>query len=463
MASDLSLRLADQVNGGQLIASVCFNLTKWIQNQCKQQDNYPDHLEANHHSHHQHSNVLNYLSREQQVALISSSTTMTGVDSMLNSNKLYNLTQDNSIMPSRAFNQSELLASSSLAASPLTKLVSNHLLEPLQRLDNKLNYYFSDIWIDSGDERTSKLPFMGAGPWKLIYATLLYLYLIKWLLPKLMRPLKPLELNWPIRLYNLLMVMSNIWAFYHGARILKFGVRCFGCETINHRDYSPQAIELLYYGWLFFLSRLIEWFDTIFFVLRKKERQVTKLHVFHHSFVPLISWTYLKYHPGYTVAFFPLVNTFVHSIMYTYYLLATFGPAIQPYLWWKRYLTSLQIAQFVLILIQLASIPLTVGDKCHYPRGFLYVAFAGAILFLWLFYTYYVDTYSKQQHQRPSTNANQLEENHKSQSKVTQKLENGHKTMSYMREGSSRALSDAIDNAILCENPLNYRKHKKVA
>lgn len=358
---------------------------------------------------------------------------------------------------------------------PLSQFAADHLIKPMHAFESKLNYFFYDIWQETGDERTNKLPFIGAGPWKLLYATLVYLYLIKWLLPRLMRSKRPFELNWIIRVYNLLMVLSNIWAFYHGTRILSFGLKCFGCETIDHKDYSPSAIELLHYGWLFFLSRLIEWLDTIFFVLRKKDKQVTKLHVFHHSFVPLISWTYLKYHPGYTVAFFPFVNSFVHSIMYTYYFLATFGVKLQPYLWWKRYLTSLQIAQFVLILIQLASIPLTGNDTCQYPRGFLYVAFAGAILFLWLFYTYYVDTYTKGCAEMATTITTTVKANsqrrdsaisltepsaiardatqQRQKPRRTSMRETMHNTMGQhqfcnQREGSSKALADAIENAI---------------
>lgn len=313
--------------------------------------------------------------------------------------------------------EAESLQSISQNAWPLTRIATNYLVEPMQYVDAKLDYYLTDIWLKNGDERSSKLPFMAGGPWKLIYATLVYLYLIKWLLPKVMRRYESaLELNWLIRAYNLMMVLSNMYVFYHGAYLLEWGSKCFGCEIINHKDYSAQAMELLHYGWMFLLSRLVEWLETIFFVLRKKERQVTKLHVFHHAFVPMICWTYLKFHPGYTVAFFPLVNTFVHTIMYTYYLLATFGPKVQAYLWWKKYLTSLQIAQFVLILIQLATIPLSSNANCHYPRGFLYVAFAGAILFLWLFYTYYMDTYKSK--------------------------------CSSPREGNSRSLAETIDNAI---------------
>lgn len=329
---------------------------------------------------------------------------------------------------------------------PLSKFMLDYALEPMQKIDRHLDYYFSDIWTQNGDKRSSSLPFMSAGPWKLIYATIVYLYLIKWLLPRTMQNLRPFELNWAIRCYNLLMVISNIYAFYHGARILQFGRKCFGCEVINHKDYSPEALELLHYGWLFLTSRLVEWLDTIFFVLRKKQRQVTKLHVFHHSFVPILCWTYLKFNPGYTVAFFPFVNSFVHTIMYTYYFLATFGPKIQPYLWWKKYLTSLQIAQFVLILIQLTTIPLSSNEQCQYPRGFLYVAFAGAILFLWLFYTYYIDTYNTSK-PTVSTAATPIS----SSSSTTFGPRNSCRLIRrriYVREGSSRALSEAIDNAI---------------
>jgi hypothetical protein len=32
--------------------------------------------------------------------------------------------------------------------------------------------------------------------------------------------------------------------------------------------------------------------------------------------------------------------------MYSYYLLAALGPEVQKYLWWKKYLTTLQIVSY---------------------------------------------------------------------------------------------------------------------
>lgn len=38
-----------------------------------------------------------------------------------------------------------------------------------------------------------------------------------------------------------------------------------------------------------------------------------------------------------------VVNCAVHTIMYFYYAIAALGPAYQKYLWWKKYLTTIQL------------------------------------------------------------------------------------------------------------------------
>lgn len=37
------------------------------------------------------------------------------------------------------------------------------------------------------------------------------------------------------------------------------------------------------------------------------------------------------------------MNAAIHVLMYLYYGLAAFGPKIQKYLWWKKYLTIIQM------------------------------------------------------------------------------------------------------------------------
>lgn len=41
--------------------------------------------------------------------------------------------------------------------------------------------------------------------------------------------------------------------------------------------------------------------------------------------------------------FHALLNCVVHVIMYTYYGLTAMGPKYQKYLWWKKYLTTIQL------------------------------------------------------------------------------------------------------------------------
>lgn len=43
------------------------------------------------------------------------------------------------------------------------------------------------------------------------------------------------------------------------------------------------------------------------------------------------------------------LNSFVHIIMYSYYFVAGLGPEFQKYLWWKKYLTLLQLVSNISI------------------------------------------------------------------------------------------------------------------
>lgn len=97
--------------------------------------------------------------------------------------------------------------------------------------------------------------------------------------------------------------------------------------------------------YIYFLAKLTELLDTVFFVLRKKDSQISFLHLYHHTVMPLISWGCTKYFPGGHGTFIGVVNSFVHIIMYSYYMMAAMGPKYQKYLWWKKYITTLQLVK----------------------------------------------------------------------------------------------------------------------
>lgn len=95
--------------------------------------------------------------------------------------------------------------------------------------------------------------------------------------------------------------------------------------------------------YIYFLAKMSELLDTVFFVIRKKERQITFLHLYHHTVMPMISWGATKYYPGGHGTLIGVMNSFVHIIMYSYYMLAAMGPQFQRYLFWKKYITTLQM------------------------------------------------------------------------------------------------------------------------
>ena len=62
--------------------------------------------------------------------------------------------------------------------------------------------------------------------------------------------------------------------------------------------------------------------DSFFMVLKKKNNQLTSLHVIHHAIMPMVSWIFLKYVGGGHSTFFMFLNMGVHVVMYFYYLMS---------------------------------------------------------------------------------------------------------------------------------------------
>ena len=89
---------------------------------------------------------------------------------------------------------------------------------------------------------------------------------------------------------------------------------------------------------------------------------------------------------------FGILNSFVHTIMYSYYALAAFGPTIQPYLWWKRYITQIQITQFAIFITY--SLILT-KFQSGYPSFWFWCGFIQSPIFFYLFTSFYIKSYQQ--------------------------------------------------------------------
>ncbi|CAG2164599.1 unnamed protein product, partial [Oppiella nova] len=226
--------------------------------------------------------------------------------------------------------------------STISSFVNNLVTFSAQTVDT-IDYYSHQYWIDAADPRTKHFPLVEGGIWKILLIMSCYLLLIKKILPEFMRNRKPYVLRGPILAFNSLMVAINAYFFFLIVQNLEYGRRFLNFQYPDRHDFSAKTLWELNLGWWGWMSRFLDMVDTMFFVLRKKNNQITFLHVYHHTAVPFLGWFSMKINPlAPIIGLFGLFNTAIHVVMYSYYALASFGPQMQPYLWWKRYITQMQ-------------------------------------------------------------------------------------------------------------------------
>jgi len=95
-------------------------------------------------------------------------------------------------------------------------------------------------------------------------------------------------------------------------------------------------------SYLFYLSKVYEIVDSI--ILLAKGRDVSTLQTFHHAGAIACMYAGVRYQ-GMPIWIFSVANSFIHTLMYTYYTLTALHlPFPKPL---KRALTSMQISQFI--------------------------------------------------------------------------------------------------------------------
>ncbi|KAK7488445.1 hypothetical protein BaRGS_00020230 [Batillaria attramentaria] len=228
-------------------------------------------------------------------------------------------------------------------------------------------------------------------------AIICVLYLVTvWLGPRIMSHCEPVRLKWLIIPYNFALVLLSAYMFYEFLMTSILANYSYRCQPVDYST-APLAMRMASVCWWFFFSKVIELLDTVFFILRKKPEQVTFLHVYHHFSMIVNWWLGVKYVAGGQSFFVAMLNSFVHIIMYMYYGLAALGPHLQPYLWWKRYLTRLQLIQFFAFLVHTGY---NLSIECDYPQGFNKAVFAYAISLILLFGNFYYQTYTLKKRQK---------------------------------------------------------------
>ncbi|XP_059061422.1 elongation of very long chain fatty acids protein 7-like [Achroia grisella] len=220
---------------------------------------------------------------------------------------------------------------------------------------------------------------------------IVYLSIVMVIGPLWMTNRKPYKIQNTLVAYNAGQVLLSSYMFYEHLMSGWWGDYSIACQPVDYSE-NDQARRMLHLCWVYYFSKLSEFADTVFFVLRKKKSQITWLHLYHHSLTPFEAWLLVKFIAGGHGTFSNIVNNLVHIIMYSYYMVAAMGPQYQKYLWWKKHLTTLQLVQFFMVLFH--SMSALVYD-CGYPKLIASGLILHSMIFIVLFMNFYMHAYDK--------------------------------------------------------------------
>jgi len=255
----------------------------------------------------------------------------------------------------------------------------------MEKFNSSYHYLFTEL----RDPRADGMLFMWS-PWPVLALCGVYYYIIRIGGPKFMENRPPYDIQKIMIAYNFFQTFFSLWIFSKAIRFWLTGRYNWLCQPVDYSD-SEDGWLALDMTWWYFFSKFIDYLDSFFFVLRKKWGHLSTLHVVHHGIMPFTAWWGVKFVGGGHTTFCGFLNMGVHVVMYFYYMMTAFGPSVQKYLWWKRYLTTLQLVQFVTFFTH-ACFPLFLPN-CDFPKIFSYIIlFHGGMFFL-LFLNFYRQAY----------------------------------------------------------------------
>lgn len=151
--------------------------------------------------------------------------------------------------------------------------------------------------------------------------------------------------------HNILLI---VWSAWMSIRVTYVAFALYKYNFWG-QAFSTAEKEMHEIVYIFYASKLYEFFDTYIMIVKGNMRQVSFLHVYHHISISWIWYIISYYAPGGDAWYSVMLNPVVHVVMYTYYLIASFvkdPSSRKKYLWWGKYLTQFQMSQFVSMWVQ---------------------------------------------------------------------------------------------------------------
>ncbi|OBS66311.1 hypothetical protein A6R68_05148 [Neotoma lepida] len=163
------------------------------------------------------------------------------------------------------------------------------------------------------------------------------------------------------------------------------------CQTVDYSN-NVNEVRIAAALWWYFVSKGVEYLDTVFFILRKKNNQVSFLHVYHHCTMFTLWWIGIKWVAGGQAFFGAQMNSFIH----------------------------------VQFHVTIGHTALSLYTDCPFPKWMHWALIAYAISFIFLFLNFYTRTYNEpKQSKAGKTAMNGISANGVIKSEKQLVLENG--------------------------------------
>lgn len=120
----------------------------------------------------------------------------------------------------------------------------------------------------------------------------IYILFVLGIGPRFMKNRLPMELKTFIRAYNVLQVIA---CAVFVKLFLDWDISLMKTWQCVHSKSNLDANQSAFVGFCFIMLRISELSETVVFVLRKKQNQVSTLHVYHHISTIILLWLFIKY------------------------------------------------------------------------------------------------------------------------------------------------------------------------
>lgn len=161
----------------------------------------------------------------------------------------------------------------------------------------------------------------------------------------------------------------------HNLSLALFSMHVFkNCALVIYRRFSTVDIrtfcididntilnDIQYWSWIFYVSKIYEVIDTVIVHLNSKPSLF--LQYYHHTGAIFATYFFSKAQ-SHLSWIFVVLNSFVHSIMYLYYLVSVFGIRLR----FKKIITAMQMTQFIVGYI-LLGLHFVFGYRLSTERG----------------------------------------------------------------------------------------------